>query len=130
MGVMRFLLHPTELIADLPEAHRACISGLDGRIFPTRVEIDGNIMTCRRQSSDSGKLHVAWPVEGFGRPVITSSSLPERDEPYVLAVELARGKSSFSLMTFSGPTSRVRIFFTARSVLSPNIFPNSSASSA
>jgi GH35 family endo-1,4-beta-xylanase len=92
MGVMRFLLHPTELIADLPEAHRACISGLDGRIFPTRVEIDGNIMTCRRQSSDSGKLHVAWPVEGFGRPVITSSSLPERDEPYVLAVELARGK--------------------------------------
>lgn len=92
MGVMRFLVYPDELLDDYPEVHRAYISGLDGRVYPTRVEIEGNVVNCLRQSSESGKLHVAWPVEGFGRPVITSSSLPERDQPYVLALELARGK--------------------------------------
>lgn len=92
MGVMRFLVHAEELFDDWPEVHRAYVSGFDGRVFPTRVEIEGNVVACRRNSSESGKLHVAWPVEGFGRPIVTTSSLPERDEPYVLAVELARGK--------------------------------------
>ena len=36
MGVMRFLVHPVELLADWPEVHRAYISGVDqfdGSIF-------------------------------------------------------------------------------------------------
>lgn len=92
MGVMRFLVHPVELLADWPEMHRAFISGVDQAAWPTRVEINGNVLSCRRQNSESGKLNVAWPVPGFGRPVIATASLPEREEPYVLAVELARGK--------------------------------------
>ena len=92
MGVMRFLIHPEEMIGSWLEAHRAFISGIDGRVCPTRVEIDGNVMACRRRSSESGRLHVAWPVRGFGRPVVGTSSLREQDQPYVLAVELARGK--------------------------------------
>jgi hypothetical protein len=92
MGVMRFLVHPVSLLADWPEVHRAFMNGVDQAAWPTRVELDGNLLLCRRQNSDSGKLNVAWPVPGFGRPVIATASLPERDEPYVLAVELARGK--------------------------------------
>lgn len=92
MGVMRFLVHPVELLADWPEVHRAYLSGVDQTAWPTRVEIEGTTLICRRQNSDSGKLNVAWPVPGFGRPVIATASLPEREEPYVLAVELARGK--------------------------------------
>jgi GH35 family endo-1,4-beta-xylanase len=92
MGVMRFLVHPAEALEDWDEAHRAYISGLDARVFPTRIEIDGSLMSCRRKASGSGKLHVAWPVPGFGRPLLSTTSLSERDEPYVLAVELARGK--------------------------------------
>lgn len=92
MGVMRFLVHPAEMLADWPEVHRAYISGLDGRVYPTRVEIDGNLITCRRPHSESGKLNVPWPVTGIGRPIIATASLPEREPPYVLALELARGK--------------------------------------
>lgn len=94
MGVMRFLIEPPELLGDWPELFRAYISGFDGRVHPTRVELDGPVMACRRQSSDSGKLHVAVPLPGFGRPMVTTTSLPERDEPFLLAVELARGKIS------------------------------------
>lgn len=94
MGVMRFLIHPPSVVEDCPDVFRAYLSGWDGRVFPTRVEIDGDVMACRRPVSESGKLHVSWPVDGFGRPVLSTSSLPEREQPYVLAVELARGHIS------------------------------------
>jgi len=89
---MKFLVHPESLLSEWPEAQNAYITGLDGRVFPSRVEIEGNVVACRRPASDSGKFNIAWPVPGFGRPIVTTSSLREQDVIYVLAVELARGK--------------------------------------
>jgi len=94
MGVMRFVVHPEKLLEDWPELHRAYVSGFDGRVFATRVEVDGNIIACRRSNSESGKVHIALPIEGFGRPSISTSSLPERETPFLLALELARGRIS------------------------------------
>jgi hypothetical protein len=54
--------------------------------------MDGGQLICRRHCSDSGKLHIAWPVAGQGRPMLSTASLAERAEPYLLPVELARGK--------------------------------------
>lgn len=92
MGLIRFAVHPASLIDDWPEVYRGYLTGADGRVYSTRIEVDGEIVGCRRTSSESCKLHVAWPVAGFGRPVIATASLPERDEPYLLPIELARGK--------------------------------------
>src|SRR5580765_4587736 len=92
MGVMRFVVHPAELLTDWPEVHRAYLSGVDQAAWPTRIEVSGNEILCRRQNPDSGKLNVAWPVPGFGRPVLSTASLPEREKSYILAVGLARGK--------------------------------------
>lgn len=94
MGVMRFVVHPPDLLADWPEFTQAYLSGLDARIFPTKAELEGNVLVCRRSLSDSGKLNVPWPVAGIGRPVLTTTSLREREEPYLLLLELARGKLS------------------------------------
>jgi len=92
MGVMRFLVYPEGRLRELPEARQAYLSGFDGRVFPTRVELDGNVLVCRRQTSESCRLHVAWPVPGVGRPLVSTASLREQDVPYLLPVELARGK--------------------------------------
>jgi hypothetical protein len=92
MGVMRFLIPSPQMLENWPDIYRAYMSGADGRVLPTRVEIDGPILTCRRAVSDSGRLHVAWPVTGFGTPIVSTASLPERSEPYLLPLELARGK--------------------------------------
>ncbi|MBX3440250.1 MAG: glycoside hydrolase, partial [Planctomycetaceae bacterium] len=92
MGVIRFLVSPTELLDDWPEVYRAFVSGFDRHVFPTQVEVSGDLLTFRRQHSDSGKLHIAFPVEGFGRPVLATSSLREREQPYLLPLELARGR--------------------------------------
>ncbi|MEZ6052997.1 MAG: endo-1,4-beta-xylanase [Planctomycetaceae bacterium] len=92
MGVMRFQILPAETLNDWPEVHRAYITGFDRHVFPTQIEVEGNLIICQRPHSDSGKLHVAFPVEQYGRPVLNTTSLRERDEPYLLPLELARGK--------------------------------------
>lgn len=92
MGLIRFAVHPASLMADWPEVYRGYLTGADGRVFPTRIEVDDEIVGCRRTTSESCKFHVAYPVEGFGRPMVSTASLPEREQPYLLAVELARGK--------------------------------------
>lgn len=92
MGVMRFQVMPPEAAADWPEAASAYVTGMDGRVFQGRVELLGNVLAYTRPTSESGKLHVAWPVPDFGRPVLTTTSLPESETPYLLALELARGK--------------------------------------
>jgi hypothetical protein len=92
MGVMRFLIYPPEFVLAWPEVFDGYLSGADGRVFPTQIEVTGNLLICRRPLNDSGRLHIAWPVNGFGRPIISTASLPEREEPYLLPLELARGK--------------------------------------
>ncbi len=94
MGVMRFVVYPENLLEDWPELDRAYVSGFDGRVFATRIEVEGNIIACRRSNADSGKVHIALPIEGFGRPSVSTSSLPERETPFLLGVELARGRIS------------------------------------
>jgi GH35 family endo-1,4-beta-xylanase len=92
MGLIRFAVHPASLMEDWPEVYRGYLSGADGRVFPTRIEVDGQVVGCGRTTSESSKFHVAFPVPGFGRPVVITASLPEREQPYLLVVELARGK--------------------------------------
>lgn len=92
MGVMRFLVPSPSILDNWPDVYGAYITGADGRVYPTRVEVDGPIITCRRAVSDSGRMYVAWPVAGFGTPMVSTASLVERPEPYLLPVELARGK--------------------------------------
>jgi hypothetical protein len=92
MGVMRFTVHPEGLLDPDSDARRAYVSGFDGRVFPARVEPTAGQIEIRRVNSDSGKLHIAYPVEGFGRPVICTATLRESDDPYILALELARGR--------------------------------------
>ena len=92
MGLIRFVVYPAALMNDWPEVHAGYLCGADGRVFPTRIEIQGNIVGCRRITSESAKFHVAWPVAGFGNLIIPTASLPEREQPYLLPVELARGK--------------------------------------
>ena len=94
MGNLRFLIAPSQIPEDWSDLHRAYLNAVDGRVFPTRVEVDGNLLTFRRQTSQSCKLNIVWKITDFGRPVIRTASLSEREEPYVLLLELARGKIS------------------------------------
>ena len=91
MGVMRFVVSPPDRIT--PEmAQLAYMSGLDR--IPWRGGarlIDGKLIF-DRDVSESGNLFLPWPVEGVGTLTLSTGCLLERDAPYHLPLELARGE--------------------------------------
>lgn len=94
MGVMRFIVHPPADGENLSVYSQVVLTGLDGRIFRSRIDAEDGLLVVRRGTADSAKMSLPWPVPGWGTPVITTASLRDSEEPYVLAQELARGKLS------------------------------------
>lgn len=92
MGLMQFRFHPPEIAARLPELSSAYVTGQDRTPGRGAVEVRPGLLVCQRESPESGRLHVPWPVRGHGVPVVATATLAERQEPYDLAVELARGR--------------------------------------
>ena len=56
------------------------------------ITFKDGIIDCKTRSSEAAGLSLLWPVEGFGNVMLYTTRLPEREQPYILNVELARGK--------------------------------------
>ncbi|HEX8204064.1 MAG TPA: endo-1,4-beta-xylanase, partial [Isosphaeraceae bacterium] len=92
MGVLKFRLNSPEPAGRVAELRKAYITGLDRTPERLSVEVRPGLLVCHRETPESGRLHVPWPVDGFGTPFVATATLAERAEPYDLGVELARGK--------------------------------------
>ena len=92
MGVLKFLLPSNDLARRLPGFRKAYITGLDRTPGRFSVEFRNGLMACFRETSESGRLFVPWPIAGYGTPIVGTATLAERPSPYMLALELARGK--------------------------------------
>ena len=57
-----------------------------------RIRFADGTINCSRKGRDSAGLALLWPVEGFGRTLLATTRVPERDRPYILNVELARAR--------------------------------------
>jgi hypothetical protein len=90
MGLMRFRVFPTERITE-EMVQQAYLSGIDRVSWPVRITVENDQLIFQRAVSDSANAHIPWPVEGYGVPTLTSGTLMEQPEPYLLPVELARG---------------------------------------
>src|ERR1700756_3822418 len=90
MGLTRFMVPRRE---NLPPqaAELAYQSGLDDIPWLTHVTEEENGLVVERAVSESGSLHILWNVAGRGQVVLATATLIEREEPYNLSVELARG---------------------------------------
>lgn len=89
MAVFKYRLSPP---ANRTALGRAYMTGLDRSATRLRVTVEGDVLICRREGEESGRLFVPWPIPGYGTTFIGTATLGERAEPYDLAVELARGK--------------------------------------
>src|SRR5262245_53463264 len=96
MGTMIFQL-PAPLAdeASRQELERSCVTGgQDNMPFPTDACIDQQCLTLQRCVNETGSMQVQvpWNIDGFGQLMVSSATLMERDTPYHLGIELARGK--------------------------------------
>jgi hypothetical protein len=89
---MKFRLPSDEPAQRLPDYRRAYITGLDRTPGRLAIELRNGLMSCVRDTPESGRLFVPWPIKGRGTPILGTATLAERPSPYMLAVELARGK--------------------------------------
>lgn len=91
MGVIRFTVQPSSQLS-AQAAQRAYLVGQDLIPWPTTVHWDGRVLALERSARESGCLRVPWLVSGRGELTLSTATLVERDAPYLLEVELARGK--------------------------------------
>jgi GH35 family endo-1,4-beta-xylanase len=73
-------------------AEQAYMAGPDQMPWPCRTRIQNGELVLERGVADSGKFFIPWAIEGHGRFMLSTATLMQRDRPYHLAVELARGK--------------------------------------
>ncbi len=93
MGSISFLLpKPVPAAAQAMLGSAVFTAGEEHAPVPTRVELRDDTLIADWGLSESRHLLVPWPVGPFGTLVTTTSTLRERDRPYRLLVELARGK--------------------------------------
>src|SRR5687767_14373360 len=93
MGKMIFEL-PPDLAADARQEleHASVAGGQDIMPYPTDVHVTADRLVLVRAMDESGSLQAPWRVGPLGQYMSTSATLMEREQPYQLPLELARGK--------------------------------------
>jgi hypothetical protein len=91
MGFLRLLTPQPERFAS-GAIDRTYMAGLD--CLPTfcRKSWEGDrLLRLERDCHESGNVYIPWQVDGHGELLLSTATLMERERPYHLAVELARG---------------------------------------
>ncbi len=71
----------------------AYMFGGDGiGIRRAQVAFKDGLVQCAKPNLETAGLALLWPIEGFGRVLLPTTCLPERERPYNLNVEIARAK--------------------------------------
>jgi hypothetical protein len=91
MGQFHFLVPDTSQLS--PQAlQRAYVCGRDYLPFVSRITTGpGGELTVDREEDESGTFNILWPTAGHGTLLLSTATLVERPEPYLLPLELARG---------------------------------------
>ncbi len=66
--------------------------GSDGVPLAGQIGFTEGEIRCVKRAPGPAGLNLLWTVEGYGRLMLETARLVERDEPYNLNVELARGR--------------------------------------
>jgi hypothetical protein len=93
MGLIRFVVSPPQRITE-EVLEQAYMSGVDRVAWKIERSSQFDQLIIRRSVSESGNLHIPWPVENRGLLSLSTASLMEREGPYHLPLELARGTIS------------------------------------
>jgi hypothetical protein len=90
---VRFQVFKNGQPLDSFEASGAYLFGADGAgIRRSKVVFENGLLQCFKPTAESAALALVWPVEGFGRILLPTTCLPDRDRAYCLNVEVARAR--------------------------------------
>ena len=71
----------------------AYLFGTDGiAIRRAQITFKNGIIECKKSNLETAGLALLWRIDGFGKVLLPTTCLPERERPYNLNVEIARAK--------------------------------------
>ncbi len=87
---MRFVVYPHDRVRD-DAIERAYVTGHDRSIWPSKSRRTDDGFEIDRTTDEGGCVHLLWEIAGRGEIMLATGWLIEREKPYHLQVELARG---------------------------------------
>jgi hypothetical protein len=90
---VRFQVFKNGKVVDKFTLSGAYLFGGDGiGIRRTQVTFKDGLVECAKSNLETAGLALLWPIEDFGKVLLPTTCLPERERPYNLNVEIARAK--------------------------------------
>lgn len=90
---MRFQVFKNGKVVDKFTLCGAYLFGSDGiAIRRAQITFKNGIIECEKPSLETAGLALLWPIDGFGKVLLPTTFLPEREQPYNLNVEITRAK--------------------------------------
>lgn len=88
--MLKFLTYENGAPAANYRLRNAYLIGADGNPMRGQIAVDGGAIVCEKREAGSVALAVLHDVGDLGRLTLQTCLLPERAEPYLLSLELAR----------------------------------------
>ncbi|MBL7106782.1 MAG: endo-1,4-beta-xylanase [Phycisphaerae bacterium] len=90
---MKFQVFKEGVLADKADVGCAYLSGTDGIVLKqVDIKFADGVIECNKPNLSAASLSLMWEVLGFGKIMLSTTTLPQREEPYILNLELARSK--------------------------------------
>jgi GH35 family endo-1,4-beta-xylanase len=90
---VKFQVYKNGKRLDSYDLYGAYLLGTDGiAIRRSQIAFEDGCIVCRKPNMETSALVLLWNVEGFGKILLSTTCLPEREKPYILNVELARAR--------------------------------------
>ena len=90
--MLRFSVLPDLLAPNKIDLSGAYLLGSDGVPLRAEIELQNGHIVCRKRATGPSALAILWPVGASGTLLMETTRLQERDTPYIMAVELLRGR--------------------------------------
>lgn len=90
MGEFKFRL-PSNWSLERRQSAAIHTVGMDGIPWPCKISVEDSVLTVQRNRDESGKTYIAYEFPNHGELLISTGTLPQRERPYGLMKELARG---------------------------------------
>ena len=90
---MKFQIFKDGQVVDKFTLCGAYLFGSDGiGIRRAQITFKNGLIECKKPNLETGGLALLWSIDGFGKVLLLTTCLPERERPYNLNVEMARAR--------------------------------------
>ncbi len=90
--MISFVVYLNGRLAEKVNLAGAYVVGSDDVPLRAEITFKSGIITCKKRAAGPAGLAILWEVDGAGVLMLETIRVQERDRPYILQVELARGR--------------------------------------